>query len=243
MQQKKPQLSQIYTKKLLQEIKHGIYANSSRLPPETEIAEYFSISRTLVRDCLSILEREGFVSRKHGVETIINQHVLKIVTRVDLEEEFLSMVKDTNREPAISFVNHGITVADENIANKLLIDIGNTIIYSKRVITADNNPAIYCIDYISETLIRNKNYNSDVLDEPIFNFIEKYCDTEIFMDLSEIKAILADDELSKIFNINVGSPILYMDEVGYNLYGQPVLYSREYYKEGMFKHVILRKKI
>ncbi len=47
-----------------------------------------------MRDCLSTLEREGFISRKHGIErTIINQHVLDVKVRLDLEEEFLDMIR------------------------------------------------------------------------------------------------------------------------------------------------------
>ena len=36
-------------------------------------------------DCLSTLEQEGFISRKHGIGTIINQHVLDVKVRLDLE--------------------------------------------------------------------------------------------------------------------------------------------------------------
>lgn len=236
-------LSKIYTQKILEEIKDGIYANSTRLPSETEIAEYFNISRTLVRDCLSKIEREGFISRKHGVGTIVNKHVLEIKTRIDLEQEFLEMVRTTNRNPSLIFVVHGKTIADEEISKNLKIKVGESILFSERLVAADGEPAIYCIDYISEKCVRDKNYDINILDEPIFIFLEKYCNTEVFMDLSEIKAIIADIKLSDIFHIEVGKPILFMNEVGYSLYGQPVLYSKEYYKEGMFNHTILRKKI
>ncbi len=243
MTSKKIQLSAIYTQKILKEIKDGIYANSTRLPSETEIAEYFGISRTMVRDCLSTIEREGFISRKHGIGTIVNQYVLEIKTRMDLEQEFLEMVRSTNRTPSLPFVHHGTTIANEEIAKNLKVKIGEPLLFSERIVAADDEPAIYCIDYIAEKNIYDKNYDLTILDGPIFTFLEKYCNSQVFMDLSEIRAIIADKKLSDIFKIDEGSPILFMNEVGYSLYGQPVLYSKEYYKDGMFNHTILRKKI
>ena len=64
---KPQQLSEKYTKEIFQEIKSGIYSRADRLPSEPDIAKHFGISRTMVRDCLSTLEREGFISRKHGI--------------------------------------------------------------------------------------------------------------------------------------------------------------------------------
>ena len=78
---KPQQLSEKYTKEIFQEIKSGIYSRADRLPSEPDIAKHFGISRTMVRDCLSTLEREGFISRKHGIGTIINQHVLDVKVR------------------------------------------------------------------------------------------------------------------------------------------------------------------
>ena len=61
------------TPRLYQEIGEKIkilitsnYPNGSRLMPEREIAEYFNISRTIVREALIMLELEGLISIKKG---------------------------------------------------------------------------------------------------------------------------------------------------------------------------------
>ena len=50
---------------------------------ELTLAKEMGVSRTLIRDCLSALEREGFISRKHGVGTIVNPHILNATTRME----------------------------------------------------------------------------------------------------------------------------------------------------------------
>ena len=52
-------LSEEITQRLLHEIREGCYANCRKLPPELTLAKEMGVSRTLIRDCLSALEREG----------------------------------------------------------------------------------------------------------------------------------------------------------------------------------------
>lgn len=240
---KPQQLSEKYTQEIFREIRSGIYSRADRLPSEPDIAKHFGISRTMVRDCLSTLEREGFISRKHGIGTIINQHVLDVKVRLDLEEEFLDMIRSAGYTPGVAFVRTSMGKADPHTAQKLGIEPGEDVVVSIRLITADGAPAIYCVDHIARRSIIAKEYDLSLLDRPVFEFVEQYCGTEIYMDLSEISAVAADAERADAFRIPQGSPLLYIDELGYNFVGQPILYSQEYYANGIFKHTILRKKI
>lgn len=238
---KKNQLSKEYTRLILQELKNGMYTNAARLPSETELAKEFGISRTLLRDCLSTLEREGFITRKHGIGTIINKHVLAVDTRIDLEQEFLEMVHSTGHSPKITQLDYKF-IKDPEIEKKMNI-YNKPFLKVSRVITADDRPVIYCEDFISSIIIKTKNFNLESLNRPIFDFLEKYCSTEVYMDLTQIRAQTANLHVSQKLGISLGECLLYLDEIGYNLVGQPVLYSKEYYVNDAFSHTILRQKI
>ena len=80
---------------LLKEMKDGVFSRSKRLPRETVLAEQFGISRTHLRDILAQLEREGFITRRHGVGTVINHHVLRVQNRMDIETEFLDIIRQS----------------------------------------------------------------------------------------------------------------------------------------------------
>jgi GntR family transcriptional regulator len=243
MQTVKQQVSENVTQQILYEIQNGIYANADRLPPETEIAKRFGVSRTAIRDGLAVLEREGFISRKHGWGTMINKHVLKVRTRMDLEKEFLELIAEAGYQAKGIVLQTDFVEASEEIAAKLSVNPGDHLIRSIRVITADERPAIYAVDYIAEKNVIHKSYDMKEFEKPIFEFIQKYCETEVTMDLSEVRAVAAPQEVANAFGIEKGRPTLYMDEIGYNFVGQPILYSEEYYLDGVLKHTILRKKI
>ncbi|MEG2372033.1 MAG: winged helix-turn-helix domain-containing protein, partial [Hydrogenoanaerobacterium sp.] len=52
---------------LMKELKTGIFCKSEKLPSEVELAERLGVSRTVIRDALSDIEREGFVERVRGI--------------------------------------------------------------------------------------------------------------------------------------------------------------------------------
>ena len=241
--ERRPQLSEVVTQKILYEMQSGSYKEESRLPPEVEIAAYLGVSRTIIRDSLASLEREGFISRRHGVGTIINRHVLSVVTRMDLEQEFLQMIEGTGRKASVPFLKVGYGVAGEELAGKLKICPTAEIIQVTRIVAADDEAVIICTDSIAKDLIDKEDYTEEDLRKPIFDFLDKYCNTQVYMDLTEVRAVGADDEAAGWFGIAPGAPVLFMDEVGYTFRGKPVLHSREFYKDQALQHMVLRKKI
>ena len=58
---------------LVQQMKTGRFAGCTQLPPEVELAESLGVSRTVVRDALSELERAGCVERVRGIGTVVNR--------------------------------------------------------------------------------------------------------------------------------------------------------------------------
>ncbi len=237
-------LSEWVSHKLLFELKEGRYSDAAKIPPEVEIAETLGVSRTILRDALSKLEQEGFISRRQGLGTLVNRHVLTVPTRMDLEEEFLPMIKAVGKTPKTESCVAQRLPASREIAKALRIRSGDDIYQVARLISADGVPAIYCIDNFSVSLIKKANFDEDALvSEPIFNFLERYCSTTIYMDLTEVRAIAASRKISSILDITPRSPVLYMNEVGYDFKGNPVLNSFEYYRDRIFHHTVLRKKI
>ena len=66
---------------------------------------------------------------------------------------------------------------------------------------------------------------------------------EIGTSGTEVRAVSADPETSEALQIPIGSPVLFMDETGYDFTGCPVLKSFEYYRDRVLHHTVLRKKI
>ena len=237
-----PNQSKTIRLQLLADMKSGEYAHCARLPRESVLAEKLGISRTQLRDILASLEREGFITRRHGVGTIINRHVINVESRMDIEVEFMDMIRQSGHVPAVAYVKASDDVADAHVAQKLHLQEGAPILRLARLCTADGRPAIYCEDIIEKALVQGS-YTEKDLELPVFHFLRTFCGVNPYMDLTDLRPTVADKALSEIFSVPEGSPLLNMDEVDFDIEGRPVFCSNEYFADGIFRHTVMRKKL
>ena len=227
---------------LLADMRSGEYAHQERLPRESVLCVKLGISRTQLRDILASLEREGFITRRHGVGTIINRHVLDVHTRMDIEVEFLDMIRQNGFTPAVASIRSWEEPADQKTAAQLRLPEGTPMLRVSRLCTADGRPAIYCEDVIEKALIR-EDYTEEDLKPPIFHFLQRSCGVYPYLDLTDLRAVPADKKLAEVLQVPEGTPLLYMEEVDYDIDGRPVFCSAEYFADGIFRHTVLRKKL
>lgn len=228
---------------LLAEIRGGRFRNSSILPPEVDLAEFFGVSRTTIRDALATLEQEGYISRKRKIGTLINRHVVDIKNRIDTQREFMEIVKDAGYETRVDTLDVAYGEATELEAKKLNISVGENVLRVTKLVYADDIPTIFCVDSIPKALIRKDSFTKEDLEKHIFHFIKDYCMDQIHIALSELHACNADATLAEHLNIPEGDALLNIQELEYDFLGIPVLFSNEYYREGIISHTLVRQKI
>ena len=227
--------------KILEEMKTGVFADANRLPRETVLSEQMGISRTQLRDALTDLEREGFISRRHGVGTVINRHVLDVKCRMDIETEFLDIIRANGYEPSVLDIDVSETTANALEAKKLSIREGDAIIKIKLLCGADGRPAIYCEDVLEKRLVKEE-YKTQDYKVIVFKFLERFCKIEAYMDLTELHPAIADEKLAELLQVPVGTLLMNMEEVDYDIEGNSIFYSKQYFVDELIHHTVLRKK-
>ena len=227
---------------LLQEMRSGAYANCSHLPRESELAKVMGISRTQLRDILAVLECEGFITRRHGVGTLINRHVLQLPVRIDMEQEFMDMIYAGGFTPSVAFVTSEESPATAEEAKKLNLPDGTKLMRVNKLCTANKNPAIYCEDMFDASLLATPASEQN-LRAPVFQLLQEKCRLNCFMDVAKLLPVVADEHMAEILKMAPGTPLLYIEEVDYDVDGNPILYSRQYFVSGYFDYNILRKRL
>lgn len=238
-----PPLDQQIKQALLKMMRGGAFKDTGKLPPEEVLARELGVSRTAIRDALAALEAEGFINRRRGIGTVINQPVLEVTGRLDLEMEFLDTVAEAGYKPAVAFARPFVTEASPVAAKRLQVKPGTKIYRVERLIMADTTPVIFCRDYFAYDLIQDFSFRDEELQEPVFNFLKRYCHQEVVTDLTEVIPMQADAQVASLLGIKPGEPLLHLDEVGYNLEQIPILWSQEYYRLGVLRFTLLRRKI
>lgn len=227
---------------LIAEMRDGAYAHCAHLPRESELANVMGISRTQLRDILAVLECEGFITRRHGVGTIINRHVLNVKNRIDMEQEFLEMIRAGGYIPAVAYVHTEESPATDPEAQKLHLPQGTMLMRCEKLCTASKHPAIYCEDMFDRALLKFEVTEQDFR-APIFQLLQNKCRVNCYMDMAQLHPVVADARLAQILDVAVGTPLLYVEEVDYDVEGTPILYSRQYFAGEYVQHNILRKRL
>lgn len=227
---------------LIREIKVGDFRNAIRLPAETILAERFQVSRTVIRDALASLEREGFVDRVRGIGTVINHGVTGLTSRLDLRVEYDDLIREMGYEPSSDCVSIVAGTADVHLAQSLQVQVGTPLLVREKRLLAGAVPVIYSIDCFPASLFAQTNQAHIDWGRPIFDIFEQYCGIVISLGAAQVSATNSDSDIRKKLDLSDGCALLLLEEVGYNRLGRPVLHAYEYYTD-FFPFTVLRKNL
>ena len=226
---------------LIKELKDGAFAQADRLPSEVELAERLGVSRTVIRDALSDLEREGLIERVRGIGTVVNRQIVELVNRLDLKLEYNELILSTGYRPATDSIQLRLEPADAEMAEKLELDEGAELIVCEKRILAGNTPVIYSYDYLARSLIDLPDLNNIDWSVPIFDILDRYSGLTVVTSLARVRAVVGSQEIRRRLELAEDKALVMLDEIGCGKLGRPVLRSFGFYTD-FFDFTMLRKK-
>ena len=78
---------------------HRPLCETDRLPAEVDLAAELGVSRTVIRDALSEMERAGYIERVRGIGTVVNRSVLNLRSRLDRSLEYYPLIRSFGSYP------------------------------------------------------------------------------------------------------------------------------------------------
>jgi GntR family transcriptional regulator len=227
------------------EIRRRIYRNAfieGRLPSEPDLARDFNASRATVRQALAELEQAGLIARQHGRGTFVNQHVQGIRTRLEEVWDFDEMIRMAGYTAGVRHQSMSLDVAQPYLLKILNLENNEEVLITSNVFLADGNPVISCVDIIPARLV-NRAYRDEELHGPVYTFLAERCNQQIDYNIADVRPVVANKELAALLACEVGVPLHYFEEIGYNAGHEPIIYSREYYRPEFFNFKVVRKMV
>lgn len=91
---KKEKVSQSISNALMEMIENGTYPPGSRLPTENELAQQFGVSRSPIREALSMLKAAGLVHSRQGGGNYVEEFPSGVyLQRIKVESEDVASIK------------------------------------------------------------------------------------------------------------------------------------------------------
>jgi DNA-binding GntR family transcriptional regulator len=124
----------------------GEWRPGERLPSEPELARRRFVSRSSMRAAITVLEEDGFVSRKHGSGTYVSH---RPALPNDLGRNFgvSSMIARSGMVPGSVEESAGAVPAPAAVAEALGVEVGSPVSSLRRVRTADGRRVVDVSDW------------------------------------------------------------------------------------------------
>lgn len=208
------------------------------IPSEREYSEKFQISRMTVRQAISNLVNEGFLSRIRGKGTFVAER--KIEQPLQGLTSFTEDMKARGMVPSSQLISFSIVPASVQISTLLEIQDHGPVYEIKRIRHADEVPMALETTYISANLA--KGLTEEVAVQSLYEFIETKAKLKIDQATQVIESATADSKEAKLLKIKTGSPVLLIQRNSFLEDGTPFEVVKSIYRGDRYKFMINMKR-
>ncbi|WP_162186090.1 GntR family transcriptional regulator [Amycolatopsis jejuensis] len=208
---------------LIERMKSGAYADG-RLPREDDLAKEQRVSRTTIRAVLQSLERDGVVSRRHGIGTFINFDVLSSPIPLNRLAGFEQLIQEAGAVATVTVTRVAVETAPEVLASAGL-DPAQSCVLVDKTFHADKVACARVRDVFPESSLTAALDPQVPVPGSTFTFAERHCVEPIDYAMAEIEISLADEDLSEHLRIASGTPLIRLKETHYGVSGNLLGFS------------------
>jgi GntR family transcriptional regulator len=217
-------------------IRAGEWRPGERIPSEPELARQETVSRSSMRAAITMLEEEGYVSRRHGSGTYIT-HRPALPNELGRNFGVSRMIASEGLQPGTLQESSGTEPAPRAIAEILGIDEGERVSALRRVRTADGRPVVDVTDWCRVDHLAPEDLPS------VGSIYAALAERGLAVDhgVAHLTPRNADGEVAERLGVPSGTLLLTIDQVDRTADGIAVLVSREHHLADAFTFTLLRR--
>ena len=214
-----------------------------KIPSENELAARFEVSRLTVRQAVSQLVQEGFLTTRRGAGTFVT-HNEALINSYNIEfsgfmdDLFYLASRSKTKSAAIKRIK-----APNVIKSKLqLAEDVEDIVQIKRVRYINNRSFAHTTNYIPLE-VGGKIKRSELFKKPLLQILEQDFGIDFTEAFQTMEASFCDQELADKLDIPPGSPILYVERIMYIKDRVPFEIVQSSYRGDLYKYVTRLKPV
>lgn len=220
---------------LLDKIQTGFYQQNTIIPPETELADKYQVSRPTMRQAISLLVNQGYLERRRKRGTLVK--------RVKIEQEFTHLIESYSEEmsakgiyPKTNLLYFNEEKATAEVSKNLQLPENAPVFKLVRLRYANDQPIVLVTTYVPEQRIPELvNYN--FAQDSLYSTLEKY-HLKVTRVIRKLEVMEAGETTANLLNIELNKPIFYFHTQGLTADEQPIEYSIAQYRGDINSFVI-----
>ena len=217
-------------------IRAGEWRPGERIPSEPELARQETVSRSSMRAAITVLEEEGYVSRRHGSGTYVT-HRPALPNELGRNFGVSRLIASEGLEPGTVEEISGAEPAPRAVAEALGVQPGDPVSALRRVRTADGRPVVDVTDWCRVEHLAPEDLPT------VGSIYAALAERGLAVDhgVAHLTPRNADGEVAERLGVPSGTLLLTIDQVDRTADGVAVLVSREHHLADAFTFTLLRR--
>jgi DNA-binding GntR family transcriptional regulator len=223
-------------RELRERIRAGEWRPGDRMPSEPDLARSRTVSRSSMRAAITVLEEEGYVSRRHGSGTYVTA---RPTLPNDLGRNWgvSSLITGSGMWPGTVAESSSAVPAPPEVADELGVEEGDDVACLRRVRTADGRRVVDVTDWCRLDHLAVEELPADG------SIYEALAERGLAVDhgVARMTPGNADAELALRLSVPRGTLLLTIEQVDSTADGTAVLVSTEHYLADAFTFTLVRR--
>ena len=214
-------------------IESGEVGVGDRLPSEADLVAEFGVSRTTARRALDELRRQGLVRREPGRGTFLASPRLR--SNLAYLHSFSEEIERWGCTPGVRLISQEERAADEEVAAWLGVEVGERVLFVRRLGLADDRPVFVCNSYLPTSrfpALKDADYRTVSLGR----LLEERTGRQIEHVRQWIGAATAVEDVAESLEIPAGVPVLEIRRITCVTGNEPVEAVEAYFHPGRYQH-------
>jgi DNA-binding GntR family transcriptional regulator len=210
----------------------GTLKAGDQLPSENELLRLLNISRSVVRQTLNNLSRQGLIYTEHGRGSFVSAQ--KIVKPLDILQSYHAGMKKAGIAVDVRILSKSILIPNEEIAHLLALKRDDKVFLLERIAFDHDLPVSLLTSYVAlgagdEDKVMRFGGGS------LYEFLARECDIHLASSHNTVEIVFARENDSRLLNCSNGSALMQIQSVSYNQAQAPIERAIVVYPGFMFR--------
>ena len=216
-------------------ILNGELKQGDVVPSETELSAKYKVTRMTVRQAITNLVVDGYIYRHKGRGTFVTFNKREMEKEDQPFFSFTNEMKgiDGNATYTTNVLKFEESTADEIVATRLQLKIGDPIYYIERLRLSDNIALAYERVYLPMNMFSG--ITEELFTKSFYDYVQNELNWKIRNCERAIEARAVTANVADLLHQNEGEPSLYMSSVTYLDNGRAFVYTRCYFHGEHFR--------
>ena len=215
-----------------------MYPPESQLPGETDFAAELQVSRATLREALSLLEREGFITRLHGVGSFVRGAGHHMVSSLTKRESMLDLIGRSGFQATTRVLEERRGELDAETCATLELPGGSEGLIFGVLYSANDMPLVCTQEYAPLSLFPAALAARRGEAEDLSDFISRNSRRPPVATLSRLKGMLPSEAVMRTLMIVSNSPVIRQRFILYDKSKKPVGCGYDFFNSSWFEFTL-----